>query len=113
MNITSALPLASLQTPSLPAPSNLTANQSPDPAKLGKAGGQFEGMLVRQILQEGLKPLLATPPGSGGSGSDIYSYFVTDALANNVTAKRGIGIAAMLQTQLTPHSHQTSSNEPK
>ena len=107
MNITSALPISSLQTPS-----NLAAIQSPDPAKLGKASGQFEGMLVRQILQQGLKPLLATPPGSGGSGADIYSYFVTDALANNVTAKRGIGIAAMLQTQLTPHTHQTSSNQP-
>jgi Rod binding domain-containing protein len=92
-------------------PSNLESNPAPDPAKLAKACGQFEGMLVRQILQQGLKPLLATPPGSGGSGADIYSYFVTDALANNVTAKRGIGIAAMLQTQLTPHTHQTSSNE--
>jgi Rod binding domain-containing protein len=92
-------------------PSNLESNQAPDPTKLAKACGQFEGMLVRQILQQGLKPLLATPPGSGESGADIYSYFVTDALANSVTAKRGIGIAAMLQTQLTPHTHQTSSNE--
>jgi Rod binding domain-containing protein len=108
MNITSALPISSILTPASPE-----TNSAPDPAKLAKACGQFEGMLVRQILQQGLKPLLATPPGSGDSSSDVYSYFVTDALANSVTAKRGIGIAAMLQSQLTHHLHHTTSNAQK
>ena len=108
MKITSALPIASLPMPATPE-----ATPGPDPARLAKACGQFEGMLVRQILQQGLKPLLATPPGGGDSGSDVYSYFVTDALANSVTAKHGIGIATMLQTQLTPHTHRASPNDQK
>jgi Rod binding domain-containing protein len=106
MKITNSLSMPPIQIAAAPE-----ASPSPDPSKLAKACGQFEGMLVRQILQQGLKPLLATPPGSGDSSSDIYSYFITDALANSVTAKKGIGIATMLQTQLTPHMHRTSSNE--
>jgi Rod binding domain-containing protein len=108
MKITNSLPVSSFQIPASPEP-----NQAPDSTKLAKACGQFEGMLVRQILQQGLKPLLATPPGGGGSGSDVYSYFVTDAIANTVTAKHGIGISAMLQNQLQPHAHGASSNEQK
>jgi Rod binding domain-containing protein len=108
MNITSAIPISSMQTFVPPAPS-----QGLDSAKLDKACGQFEGMLVRQILQEGLKPLLATPLGSSGAGSDVYEYFVTDALANSVSGKRGIGISSMLQAQLTPLVQRHTSNEQK
>ncbi len=76
----------------------------PKDEKLGKACDQFEGMLVRQILQDGLKPLLAKPPGSGAAGAGLYDYMVTDTLAGSVAGKNGMGISHLLQTQLAPHA---------
>lgn len=72
-----------------------------------KACDQFEGMIVRQILQEGLKPLLATPPGSGAAGAGVYDYMLTDTLANAVSGGNAMGISHLLQAQLAPRSHPT------
>jgi Rod binding domain-containing protein len=80
------------------------AVQLPKDPELGKACDQFEGMLVRQILQEGLKPLLAQPPGSGAAGAGMYDYMLTDTLANSVTGKNAMGISHLFQTQLAPHT---------
>lgn len=76
-------------------------------SKLGKACDQFEGMLVRQIMSEGMKPLLAKPLGGSGEGGGVYDYMVTDTLANSVAGKNGMGISHLLQAQLGPHKHST------
>jgi Rod binding domain-containing protein len=76
----------------------------PKDQELRKACDQFEGMLVRQILQEGLKPLLAKPPGSGAAGAGIYDYMLTDTLANGLAGKNAMGISHLLQTQLGPQT---------
>jgi Rod binding domain-containing protein len=84
------------------------ATQMPKDGKLGKACDQFEGMLVRQILSEGLKPMLAKPPGSGAAGAGTYDYMLTDALANGIAGK-GMGVSHLLQTQLAPHTPHSKS----
>jgi hypothetical protein len=75
---------------------------------LGKACDQFEGMLIRQILETGMKPLLAKPPGSGAAGAGIYDYLFTDALAKGISGKDAMGISHLLQTQLGGPSAQRS-----
>ena len=70
--------------------------------KLAKVCDQFEGIFMRQILQQGLKPLLAKPPGSSAAGSDVYQYLGIDALASNISGASPIGISNMLQAQLSP-----------
>lgn len=84
------------------------ATQLPKDAKLGKACDQFEGMLVRQILQDGMKPLLAKTPGSGAPGAGLYDYMITDNMANSIAGKNGMGISHLLQTQLAPHVPRTA-----
>lgn len=84
------------------------AERMPQPGKkagLGKACDQFESMLVRQILENGMKPLLAKPLGTGTAGSGMYDYMVTDTLANSFAGKHGMGISHMLQAQLAPKTH--------
>jgi len=71
---------------------------------LSTACDQFEGILVRQILSEGLKPLLAKPLGSGATGSGVYDFMVTNTLANGVAGKNAMGISHLLQAQLAPHT---------
>lgn len=87
----------------MPSAAELTA-QMPKTEGLVKACDQFEGMLVRQILSEGLKPMLAKPPGSGAAGAGIYDYMMTDTLANGVAGNRSVGISHLLQQQLSPRS---------
>jgi Rod binding domain-containing protein len=84
-----------------------TADGSSQEGKLGKACDQFEGMLVRQIMSEGMKPLLAKPLGGSGEGGGVYDYMVTDTLANSVAGKNGMGISHLLQAQLSPHKPST------
>jgi flagellar protein FlgJ len=71
-----------------------TGNQ--DPAKLAKASKQFECILLRQILGESMKPLL-----QGGPSGQVYGYMLTDSLANQISDGGGLGLAHVLQTQLS------------
>jgi Rod binding domain-containing protein len=71
-----------------------------DPAKIAKASQQFEGILLRQILGESLKPMM-----EHGPGSQVYSYFLTDSLANSIGNAGGLGLGHVLQTQLTKGKH--------
>jgi Rod binding domain-containing protein len=56
---------------------------------------QFEAILLRQLLA----PALQTMPGAGNG---IYSYMLTDAFAQKLSAGGGMGLAAMLERQFTP-----------
>jgi flagellar protein FlgJ len=56
---------------------------------------QFEAILLRQLLA----PALKTMPGAGNG---IYSYMLTDAFAQKLSAGNGLGLASMLERQFTP-----------
>lgn len=99
-------------SPTMPSAAELGA-KLPKEGKLGKVCDQFEGMLVRQILSEGLKPMLAKPPGSGAAGAGIYDYMLTDTLANGVAGHNAMGISHLLQQQLAPKTaHSTPDAQP-
>jgi len=100
---------ATFTTPqTMPSAAELTA-QLPKGEKLGKACDQFEGILVRQILSEGLKPMLAKPLGGEATGAGMYDYMLTDTLANGIAGKNSMGISHLLQTQLAPRPPTSSS----
>jgi Rod binding domain-containing protein len=63
---------------------------------------QFEAILLRQLLA----PALQTMPGSGNG---IYSYMLTDAFAQKLSAGKGLGLAAVLQRQFTPPGERASA----
>ena len=87
---------------SLAAPAlDVSASEPGDePEKIGKAAQQFEGILLRQILSESMKPLLEK-----GTGSQVYGYFLTDSLAESIGKAGGLGLGHVLQTQLTKTHH--------
>ena len=63
---------------------------------------QFEAILLRQLLA----PALQTMPGAGNG---IYSYMLTDAFAQKLSAGHGMGLAGMLERQFTPRGETAAS----
>lgn len=82
-----------------PAPS-----VQPTPADIKKAAQQFEAILMRQLLKPAVEPLLnSSIAGEGGqSGAGTYSYLLTDTLATSMTQGGGLGLARVLERQMTP-----------
>jgi Rod binding domain-containing protein len=71
-----------------------------DPDKIAKAAQQFEGVLLRQILSESMKPLL-----ENGAGGQVYGYFLTTSLAESIGKSGGLGLGHVLQAQLSKGKH--------
>ncbi|MEY2878493.1 MAG: hypothetical protein RLZZ15_873 [Verrucomicrobiota bacterium] len=60
---------------------------------------QFEAILVRQLLG----PTLTKAAGTGdGASTAVYGDLLTETLANQLTAGRGLGLGRMIEQQLTP-----------
>jgi flagellar protein FlgJ len=82
-------------------PREASASKGPaSAADRKKVAAQFEAILVRQFLSQSLGSLMKT--GEGASG-DVYGYMLTDVLAQKLTSGRGLGLAQMVEKQLTPH----------
>jgi Rod binding domain-containing protein len=77
-----------------------TAGNSQDPKTIAKVSKQFESILLRQFLGESMKSLL-----QDGPSGQVYGYFLTDSLANEISEGGGIGLAHIIQTQLS-HPHK-------
>jgi Rod binding domain-containing protein len=84
------------------------ADSSRDPVAIKKAAGQFEAIILRQLLAPAVEPVMSG--GLGGeksSGGSIYGYMLTDTLANSMAQAGGLGLGRMLEKQLTPRGVKT------
>jgi flagellar protein FlgJ len=83
------------------------ASAQPSPKQIQAAAKQFEAIILRQLLTPAIDPLMShglggkSPAGASGGGG-IYGYLVTDVLANSLSQGGGLGLARMLEKQLTP-----------
>lgn len=79
----------------------------PTAADIKKAAGQFEAIILRQLLGPSIEPMmnggLGGSEGSGGGGG-VYSYLLTDVLCGKLGSAGGLGLGRMLEKQLTPPS---------
>lgn len=79
----------------------LAADKDEDGAKTAGAdksaevSRQFEAILMRQFIDESMKSLT-----EGGSGGQVYGYFITNSLADAMTKGGGFGLSHILQAQL-------------
>jgi peptidoglycan hydrolase FlgJ len=82
-----------------------------DPKAVKKAASQFEAIIIRQLLAPTIDPLMSG--GMGGekdSGGSVYGYMLTDALSDNMAKAGGLGLAKMLQKQLSPPAPKAGLN---
>jgi Rod binding domain-containing protein len=74
------------------------ARATDDAAARKKVAGQFEAILVRQLLGKSVGAMLG---GDNVAGS-VYGDMMTESLAQNLTAGQGLGLGRMIEQQLAP-----------
>ena len=78
------------------------------PAEQGKkVAGQFEAILLRQFLQDSVGNMMGGK--EGGPSGNVYGYLLTDVLASKLAEGGGLGLAKILQKQLTPRGRTEGS----
>lgn len=70
----------------------------PQAEQIKAAAGQFEAIMVRQLLQDSVGKLAGGDNSAGG----MYGFMMTDVIANKITEGGGLGLSKILQQQLTP-----------
>jgi len=80
--------------------------QLPQAEQIKAAAGQFEAIIVRQLLQDSVGKIA----GEGAAGS-TYGFMLTDVLANKLTAGGGLGLGRMLEHQLTPRAAKLAATD--
>jgi Rod binding domain-containing protein len=74
----------------------------PKSEQMARAAGQFEGLLVRQFLNESMKPLVkgGCLDGEEMPGGDIYQSLMVNTLADGIEAGGGLGLSNVIRLQL-------------
>jgi peptidoglycan hydrolase FlgJ len=70
----------------------------PQSEQVKAAAGQFEAIIVRELLQDSVGKLT----GGDKNGGGMYGFMMTDVLANQLTAGGGLGLAKIFAQQLAP-----------
>jgi peptidoglycan hydrolase FlgJ len=71
----------------------------PQSEQVKAAAGQFEAIILRQMLQDSVGKIA----GEGASGN-VYGFMLTDVIANKLSEGGGLGLSSMLEKQLTPRA---------
>ena len=70
---------------------------------------QFESVLIKQFLNDALKPMFKGVFNENSEGHRLYRHFFTDALSESIAQGGGFGVSSILQQQLA----QTNHSEPQ
>jgi flagellar protein FlgJ len=75
-------------------------NASPE-VQRKQVAQQFEAILVRQLLGKTMTSMLGE---TNDAASSVFGDMLTDTFAQQLTKGGGMGLAGLLEKQLTPHS---------
>ncbi len=76
-----------------------------------KAGLEFEAHLIGSLLESWEKTFAEMPGKASESGADDYQYLGTQALAQSLAAKGGLGIGTMISRYLATHQSHSESEK--
>jgi flagellar protein FlgJ len=104
--------VASISSHNAAAAANLAASGKaaglknlPQADQIKAAAGQFEAIILRQLLQDSMSKLA----GGEQSGGGMYSYMMTDVMANKLTEGGGLGLAKVFEQQLAPRTSKATA----
>jgi Rod binding domain-containing protein len=75
-----------------------------------KVAGQFEAVLVRQLLSKSVSSMMG---GTDNVAGTVYGDMMTDVLSQQLTAGQGLGLGRFIEKQLTPRGTPADLPEPK
>jgi Rod binding domain-containing protein len=105
MDVSSLSAVAS--TGQLPGSASLRGLQNKSPeAQRAAVAGQFEAILLRQFLSKSVGSMMGGEDNAQGS---IYGYLLTDTLAQSMASGGGLGMAKMIEQQLTPRGQPAAA----
>jgi Rod binding domain-containing protein len=87
----------------------LDNKQLTEDQKLGEVARQFEALLIRQILQDTQKTVIPSKLTSDSTAASIYHDMVGMQLADSISKSGSLGLAHMLQQQLSHQLHPAST----
>src|SRR6056300_1563562 len=61
---------------------------------------QFESVMIKQFLNDALKPMFKGVFNEEGEGHRLYRHFFTDAISESIATGGGFGVSNILQQQL-------------
>jgi peptidoglycan hydrolase FlgJ len=84
----------------MPPIQNRSAAKSRSDDKLEKACHQFESLFVKYMLQTMRETVPENNMFGGGQAEKIYTGMLDDQVAQSISEKRGIGLAAIMYAQM-------------
>lgn len=69
--------------------------------KIAEVARQFEAVLLRQIMGQAQKTVIASKVNPQSVSSGIYKDMITAQMADSATASGGVGLAKSFQQQLS------------
>ena len=88
------------------APEQLAGNtRLTQEQKIDEASRQFEAVLLRQILGDSQKTVIASEFSDNSTASGIYHDLITKTLADSISKSGALGLAKSFETQLNRPSH--------
>ncbi len=72
---------------------------------------QFESVMIKQFLNDALKPMIKGVFNEDGEGHRLYRHFFTDAISESIAKGGGFGISSILQQQLNAQVPSSSSGK--
>jgi peptidoglycan hydrolase FlgJ len=98
MNVLGAHPR--IEASQLPLESLAGNKNVSDADKITEVSRQFEAVMLRQILQDIRKPILASAEGNA-TITGVYNDMINNQLADSISGGGGFGLAKSLAAQLT------------
>ncbi len=79
-------------------------------ARAQKAGKEFEGVFVSQMLGQMFSGISTDGPFGGGQGEAMFRSLMLDEYGKQISAQGGIGLASHITTQLL--KYQEAAGQP-
>lgn len=86
--------------------------ERPTVEQVRKAAQQFEAILVRQFLEPSMRSIMSGGMGSeGGQGGGVFSYMLTDSIADAISSGGGMGISSIMEIEFRGQTSQEEAQK--
>ena len=89
-----------LSMPALPSPAPPSAATAKTREQIKKTAREFEAAFIGQMLNQMFEGVETAAPFGGGPGEQAFKSFLTEAVAKQMVAAGGLGLADTLQRDM-------------